>query len=93
MDSEAWAAVYVTAGATNRLLAATATGCTNIYVSGNYSAADAILFVWDEGRNAQVTTPLVKGDNNNIKLFVIKFFFTNKLSYPVTIALFFVFLK
>jgi hypothetical protein len=61
LDSKAWASVYITSGASNRLLAASATGCTDATRSALYKADDAIQFVWDEGRNAAVASPFIKG--------------------------------
>ena len=53
--------MYVTEGASNRLLAASATGCTDAAVSKSYVAENAIKFVWDEGRNSGVAAGFIKG--------------------------------
>lgn len=58
LDGEAWAAVYVTANASQRLSAATANGCA---LAAGYHAQDAMAFAWDEGRNNIIAAPYIAG--------------------------------
>lgn len=58
LDGYVWGALYSTSDATSRLLNATSNGCA--YTS-SYNANNAIILVWDEGRNPQVADGLIHG--------------------------------
>ena len=56
-DSDAWAAVYVSAGTSSRLLAALASSAN----AATYDSSAALHLVWDEARNNAVSAPRVAG--------------------------------
>lgn len=58
LKQQGWAAVYTSPGATERLKAAVAFGCNSTVA---YNPTTAVTFAYDEGRNAQVTAPYLKG--------------------------------
>ena len=58
-------ALYATHGASRRLRAATAHGCSNGVSTSSYDPSEAVQFVYDEGRNSQIADGPVLGFLNS----------------------------